>query len=201
MEAAALGIDPLNVSYGTDTEGDIYNNITDASDEIAGISPLLASIKNKNPYQVSPGFFESWKTNLPLTENSNLTPTEIPLSASKSVSSHKTNSSGRLVSMFSNKIIRYAVAACLIAILGTTVYHYATITPAVDPIKGLTAISDQDMANYLDAADIHWTPGINSETAVVDFSDIDIHELLSNISDTELEQYFPALPEQKGTVN
>ena len=72
-----------------------------------------------------------------------------------------------------------------------------------DPINGLTTVSDQDMANYLDADDIHWTPGISSssETASVEFSDNDIHELFSNVSDDELEQYVPSLPLNKGTEN
>ena len=57
---------------------------------------------------------------------------------------------------------------------------------------GLTTVSDQDMANYLDADDIHWTPGIRFlETASVEFTDNDIHELFSNVPDEELEQYVP----------
>jgi hypothetical protein len=59
------------------------------------------------------------------------------------------------------------------------------------------------MANFLDAEDIHWTPGVSSSsgTASVDFNDNDIHELFSNISDDELEQYVPALPLNKANVN
>jgi hypothetical protein len=51
--------------------------------------------------------------------------------------------------------------------------------------------------------DIHWTPGVSSSsgTASVEFNDNDIHELFSNISDDELEQYVPSLPLNKGTVN
>jgi hypothetical protein len=59
------------------------------------------------------------------------------------------------------------------------------------------------MANYLESDDIHWTPGISSssETASVEFSDSDIHELFSNVSDAELEQYAPSLLLNKGSVN
>jgi hypothetical protein len=74
--------------------------------------------------------------------------------------------------------------------------------PVGDPINALTAISDQDMANYLNDDDIHWTPGVSSstETASADFSDIEIHELLSSVPDNELQQY-SSLPEQKRSVN
>ncbi len=100
--------------------------------------------------------------------------------------------------------MKYAVAACFVALVGLSLfnltYHHNKTT---DPINGLMTVSDQDMANYLDADDIHWTPGINtsSETASVELSDNDIHELFSNVSDDELEQYIPSLPLEKGTVN
>ena len=101
-----------------------------------------------------------------------------------------------------SRILKYSVAACLIGLLGLTLFNmnHKRIT---DPVNGLTTVSDQDMANYLDNHDIHWTPGItsSSETASVDFSDNDIHELFSNVSDDELEQYIPSLPLNKGSVN
>ena len=73
----------------------------------------------------------------------------------------------------------------------------------VDPINGLTTISDQDIANYLDSDDIHWTPDNTSDlqTSTVDLSDNDIHDLLSSVPDVELEQYSLLLPEQKPSVN
>ena len=102
--------------------------------------------------------------------------------------------------------MKYAVAACLVAMLGTTLFNISTHIES-DPILGLAVVSDQDMANYLDSDDIHWTPGLSSATesttdiASVDLNDNDIRDLLSNVPDDELEQYSALLPEEKGTVN
>jgi hypothetical protein len=37
--------------------------------------------------------------------------------------------------------------------------------------------------------------------ASVDLNDNDIHDLLTNVPDDELEQYSALLPKEKGTVN
>jgi hypothetical protein len=101
------------------------------------------------------------------------------------------------------RMIRYAAAACIAGLIGITVFNLVNHPPVTDPITSLNSVSDQDMANYLDADDIHWTPGIASstKTASVEFNDNDIHELLSSVPDDELEQYFPELPGQKRTIN
>jgi hypothetical protein len=177
-------------------------------EEIAGISPLLASLQNKNTYQAPAGYLESWKVKFPESESV----TSVPFFETASTTEAPVISMGTQTDFFSSlqnnrafnfsKVLKYAVAACLVAMLGTTVFNISTHNE-LDPLLGLTTVSDQDMANYLDSDDIHWTPGItsSSETASVEFNDNDIHELLSSVPDDELEQYYPALPEEKGTVN
>jgi len=152
--------------------------------EIAEISPLLAGLKKKNTYQVPEGYFEDLKT-------------KIPASASIPVTRKVKHAP-----VFTLKFVKYAVAACIVALLGTAVFNL-TYHRNTDPIKDLTTVSDQDMANYLDSDDIHWTPGIasSSETASVDFSENDIHDLLSSVPDDELEQYSALLPDDKRNVN
>lgn len=150
--------------------------------EIEEISPLLAGLKNKNTYQVPVGYFESLKTKIPALESKPFAP--------------KT----KQAPVFTLKFIKYAVAACLIALLGTAVFNL-TYHKTTDPIKDLATVSDQDMANYLDSDDIHWTPGITASSASIDFSDNDVHDLLSTVSDDELEQYSASLPEEKRNVN
>jgi hypothetical protein len=73
----------------------------------------------------------------------------------------------------------------------------------LDPINGLTKVSDQDMANFLDIDDVHWTPDNSSDLqkSTVNLSDADIHDLLGSVPDVELEQYSLLLPEQKPSVN
>lgn len=151
-----------------------------ATEEIHSISPLLAGLQKKNPFQAPIGFFESL-------------PVKIP---------EVTKPRARIISM-PVRVIRYAAAACITALIGITAFNITFHRNILDPIVGLKMVSDQDMANFLDADDIHWTPGITTqhETASVDFSDNDIHDLLSNVPDDELEQYAPSLPVQKGNVN
>jgi hypothetical protein len=190
----ALGISP-------GTTGFTINHL-EAGVEIEEISPLLAGLKNKTPYQVPTGFFEGWNAKIP-----DLIPTTTgePIVNIEETKPHVVVMPEKRVSVFSGSVLRYAVAACVIALLGTTIYQFAirhdNINTQNDPLGGLSAVSDQDMANYLDSDDIHWTPGISSSTVAAEFNENDVHDLLSNVSDSELEQYLPSLPKGKGTVN
>jgi len=178
--------------------------------EIVEISPLLAGLQHKTTYQVPEGYFESFNTMISdsgmLHENASLTPEFAPvvqITSGKIANIYpEIKASGKNKVFNFSRVLKYSVAACMIALLGLTLFNM-NHRRATDPINGLTTISDQDMANYLDADDIHWTPGISSslETASVEFSDNDIHELFSNVSDDELEQYVPSLPLDKGSVN
>ena len=192
--------------------GESVKKITESSpaEEITEISPLLAGLKHKTTYQVPEGFFESLNTMISdsgmLYENAPSNPEFTPvvqISSGKIANrSHESESSDKTKVFNFSTVLKYSVAACLVALLGLTLFNM-NHKSAIDPINGLTNVSDQEMANYLDAGDIHWTPGVSSssETASVDFSDNDIHELFSNVSDDELEQYVPSLPVDKGTVN
>ena len=162
--------------------------------EITKISPLLSGLRQKETYQAPPEFFQNLQVRIPATE---ITPWVL-----KAVPGFKLNSGKRQRSV-PMRLFRYATAACIVALIGIAgfdITHHRNIT---DPVMGLTAVSDQEMATYLDDDDIHWTPGVTSaaETASVDFNDDDIHDLLKGVPDVELEQYSLALPEQKGTVN
>lgn len=174
----------LHVETAEFSESNAGQQIAEVSSlqEILEISPLLAGLKNKNPYQVPVGFFEELKADIPKRETK--------LVAIKS----------KPAPVFTLKTVRYAVAACLVALLGTAIFNL-TYHKTTDPIKDLTTVSDQDIANYLDSDDIHWTPGIYSSSASTDFSESDIHDLLSGVPDEELEQYSSSLPDDKRNVN
>jgi hypothetical protein len=178
--------------------------------EIVEISPLLAGLQHKTTYQVPEGYFESFNTMISdsgmLYENASLTSEFAPvvqINSGKIANIYPEIKVSEKDKVFNfSRVLKYSAAACVIVLLGLTLFNMNHLS-ATDPINGLTTISDQDMANYLDVSDIHWTPGIssNSETASVEFSDNDIHELFSNVSDDELEQYVPSLPLDKGSVN
>jgi hypothetical protein len=150
--------------------------------EIEEISPLLAGLKNKNTYQVPAGYFETLKAKITVADSK-------PISI-------KTKEAP----VFNLKFVKYAVAASIVVLLGTAVFNL-TYHKITDPIKDLGTVSDQDMANYLDSDDIHWTPGIANSSASIDFSENDVHDLLSTVTDDELEQYSATLPEEKRNVN
>ncbi len=167
--------------------------------EISEISPLLAGLQKKNPYRLPEGYFESRKPNIP--ESEKVPAKLVALASAVPALAKSTLPRSKRVGFTPLRVIRYAAAACIIALLGIAAFNITFHRNIADPIQGLATVSDQDMANYLDSDDIHWTPGINTETASVDFSDNDIHELLSSVPDDELEQYSNTLPEDKGTVN
>ena len=171
-----------------------------ASQEISEISPLLAGIQHKNPYQVPEGFFESLILKIPISETISSKLVSVP--SFKTQTDSKSFSGKRVIS-FPMRVVRYATAACIIGLIGIAAFNITYHRNILDPIVGLNTVSDQDMANFLEADDIHWTPGVTSsaETASIDFNDDDIHDLLRSVPDVELEQYSASLPEQKGTVN
>ena len=159
-------------------------------EEIAEIYPLLAGLKNKNPYRVPVGYFESLNNNVQISENDPPKLTAVPRSGkTKKIS-------------IPMRIVRYAAAACIVGMIGITTFNL-THHQIPDPINGLTTVSDQDMANFLDKDDVHWTPDNPSDlqTSTVNLSDNDIHDLLGSVPDVELEQYSLLLPEQKPSVN
>ena len=167
--------------------------------EISEISPLLAGLQKKNPYGLPKGYFELLKPNIPGSEKA---PSKlVAVATAVPALAKSTRSRPKRVGFTPLRIVRYAAAACIIALLGVAAFNITFHRNIADPIQGSATVSEQDMANYLDSDDIHWTPGINTETASVDFSDNDIHELLSSVPDDELEQYSNTLPEDKGTVN
>jgi hypothetical protein len=181
--------------------------------EIADISGLLAGLKDKNTYQAPEGYFESLNIKIPSFEYGILSgsPVEIqdmapviPIGPQKNSESPVPIRSYEKTPVVNfSRVMKYAIAACFVALVGLSLFNLTFHrNKQPDPISGLMTVSEQDMANYLDADDIHWTPGINtSETASIELNDNDIHELFSNVSDDELEQYIPPLPLEKGTVN
>ena len=168
-----------------------------ATRDISEISPLLSGLRDKITYQAPEGFFESLHAKIPAAKNAGQV---VPFF--NTASDSRSGRDKKVISL-PVRILRYAAAACIVGLIGIATFNITHHRNITDPITGLTSVSDQEMANYLDADDIHWTPGVTSpaETASVGFSDEDIHDLFKGVPDVELEEYILALPEQKGTVN
>ena len=177
------------IRFETEGYGEIKN--VSSPEEIAEISPLLAGLRNKNTYQVPSGYFQNLNTPIHTAEKSQ----------SELFTISDINTTKKRISI-PIRIVRYAAAACIVGMIGITTFNL-THRHISDPINGLITVSDQDMANYLDVDDVHWTPDnpTSLETSTVTLSDNDIHDLLGSVPDVELEQYSLLLPEQKPSVN
>jgi len=203
----ALLMERIRTETSLNREGLADLSPVSSRQEIAEISSLLAGLQHKNPYQVPEGYFDKIYGQLPMAERATGGQNErtIPIRQAEEWSEMQEMSAVQSTPVIPfSRIIKYSVAACIVILLGINLitFSYHSL-PFSDPISGLKSVSDQDMANYLDNYDVHWTPGLGngSETASVELSDNDIHELFSNVGDEELEQYMPPLSEEKGTVN
>lgn len=120
-------------------------------DEIEALSPTLASIGKHNVYQVPVGYFDSFSTKPPLTK-------------------------GILVQgNFAKQILKYAVAACIVGMLGLGIYYNINKKPVLD---------------------LATAQAIKEGNTIIQKGSFDIE--LNSLSATELENY---LTDNGGDVN
>ncbi len=136
--------------------------------EASELPSLLESISRTNPYRVPVGYFEALPTQL--------------------LEAVQEKRKAKVVS-FSAKWMRYAAAAAVAGIITTiTVLNIGRHTDAV-PVSQIASIPDQEIINYLQEQDLPITDPASKVVASADFSDNDIKDLFSDVSDSELEQY------------
>jgi hypothetical protein len=154
----------------------------DPDSELASLSPSLAGLERKTPYQVPGDYFNEFRANTP----------SFPQPKAKLIHLHSRK-----------RILKYAVAAAVTGVIVTAAFFtfHNTNGDPLNPLNSLANISNQEMANYLENHDVHWAPGTSAQTISAEFNDNDISDLLSNVSDSELEQYLPDLPVQKRISN
>src|SRR6185312_5903631 len=197
----------------------IRNSAENPGTELEAISPLLAELSRKMPYQVPEGYFNEFRAHRGQPEAGHISPIEAINSdaqTGKPEAGHiapigvinndrrKVIPAARTTPLRSIRpLLRYAAAAVIAAVIAGAAFLSLHHKPGTDPLSGLTKVSDQEMANYLENQDIHWVPGTSASTptAAVEFDDTEISELLSNVSDAELEQYLPDLQDQKRKIN
>jgi adenylate kinase len=140
--------------------------------ESENLSPLMRGLRNKNVYETPVGYFEK----LP----------EILL--------HKIRNRpepAKVIS-FRKSWLKYAVAAAvtgLILTVGIFTFNKPHSAVATDPLTGLTTVSDQEITNYLENQDLLLAETAANSTAILDFNDNDVKDLMSEVSDDELQQY------------
>jgi hypothetical protein len=177
----------------------IRREADDPDAEIQAISPLLAGLNRKVPYQVPEGYFDEFRVQKEKQEAVYIPPVEIITHDQE-----KIRPAARAIPPRSIRPhLKYAAAAVITGIIAGAAFLTLHNQNSPDPLKSLTTVSDQEMANYLENQDVHWVPGASASTptATAEFNDAEISELLGNVSDAELEQYLPDLKDQKRTIN
>jgi hypothetical protein len=176
-----------------------------AREELQTLSPLLGGLSKKSPYQVPQGYFE---TSSLLAELKNKHTYSVPEGYFENLSVNVLNKiherkPAKVVSMnTSRRLMRYAAAAVVAGVMAVAGWFYfannSTGNPdtlaanGVEQLSEDSKISDEEIAKYLEAETIPVvTAAILPENDEMGASDI--KEMLSDVSDDELQQYLTTL--------
>ena len=147
--------------------------------ELENISPLMNNLKHKETYQVPANYFENLAGNI--------------LDKIK----HQ-RQPAKVVSM-GRKIMRYAVAAVVVGIMAIGGWLYfntkTVVTPGVAGVETIsddTKVSEEEMTNFLENETVTAaiTTSFDNDT---DMDEADVKEMLSDVSEDELQQYLTTL--------
>lgn len=189
--------------------------VQDAREELAGLSPLLSRIDKKMPFQVPTGYFDTLEAVVEeerlsplMTELKDRTVYQAPDGYFESLPEIITarvqpaKAPARVISMRRTRKAwwQYSAAAVVAAFVFTIGWlrlhtpNNKLVLNTTDVSQGLTKISDQDIESYLDNQDNHVAQiqqddAIGNSTASLEFSDNDIKSFLGDLSDNELSQY------------
>lgn len=173
-----------------------------AKDELQTLSPLLGGLSKKNPYQVPDGYFG---TSQLLMELKNKPAYSVPEGyfeqfATKMLDKVRERQPAKVVSMNTGrKFMRYAAAAVVAGVMAVAGWFYFANTPGVkgnvagvEQLSEDNKISDEEISRYLE------TETLPLATAAVlpgneEMNASDIREMLSDVSDDELQQYLTTL--------
>jgi hypothetical protein len=146
--------------------------------ELESLSPMMADLRNKNPYNIPSDYFE-----------------QLPDSILSRVQT-AARPAARVISIGSRKMwVKFAAAAIFIGFISTVSFfalNKKTVVSNMDPIASLSKVSDDEMVNYLQNQELAIPDSTltNSPLATIDLSSgNDAIDLLSNITDDELQQY------------
>jgi hypothetical protein len=185
------GINKSNIysvpdDYFNNLAGNILSKIKTSSidsvqQELEEISPLLSKLPKTNVYAVPQNYFSELDP-LAGTDNNDIKP------------------SVKIISMGRNarKWINYAVAACIAAVLFGGGYFYLFnrnsgnegISPLakMDVEKEISILSDNEIADYL-KDNTNMAVYTNMGTEEEQQQNVDMQNLLQNVSDEEIQQY------------
>ncbi|MFT4023400.1 MAG: hypothetical protein QM664_06425 [Flavihumibacter sp.] len=174
-----------------------------AAAETGQLSPLLAGLSKKMPYQVPEGYFQPEAAASPLLHRlEKKMPYQVPAGyfenfadqLLKKVTGRATVPAGARVVSFKRNVFRYAVAAAMTAVVATGGWLYTSKKTtgngnqdvAAELKQALDQVSDDAIFEYSDV------PGISQNTLAandLDLNAADIHFLLEDVSDNALQDF------------
>jgi hypothetical protein len=147
--------------------------------ELQHISPLMDNLRHKNVYQVPEGYFENLAGNILDKIKNQRQPAKV-------------------VSM-GRKIMRYAVAAMvagIMAIGGWLYFSGDNVTGDVANIEKISddaKVSEEEMNKFLENGSLTATVSTVAFDTEAEMSETDVKEMLTDVSDDELQQYLTTL--------
>ena len=173
-----------------------------AEKEIESISPLLAGIPRKTPYQVPADYFARFSVGEQKAGaargsfDTELSPVMPVRSTGAAVGTGKGVSTAPVIRMTRSRgWMRIAAAAVVTAVILTGAFFYMNPAQPASVSGQLAQVSDQDMLNFMENTDMPAEVSMEaaaSQTGPQSFSDNEVSDLMSNVSDDELEHYYAA---------
>lgn len=174
---------PFEVPTGYFNE--LSGNITDGvkaidfvKEELEGVSPLLKGLRNKNVYEIPQGYFDNLAENI--------------------LDKVKERRPAKVVSM-GRRFIRYAAAAVITGALAIGGWFYFNNNVQDKQIAGVekmsddAKLSDQEMSDFLENETVPLAALSTQTTDNTDMDETDVKDMLSDISEDELQQFLTTL--------
>jgi hypothetical protein len=188
-------------------------NAASAEEEISGLSPLLAGLSRKMPFEVPANYFQENskelafvgaedEESLVLSFISKDMPYEVPLGYFANFPEQMTEKlaapKGRVVTMMRRKWMRMAVAAIVTGIIALSGFLYFNRDKSIDPLttnevvaNEIKKASTEELDEFLDKNDVAVSTNSSSVTAT---PKKEMKTLFQDVSDQELEAFLQEIP-------
>ena len=181
-----------------------------ASQEIAELSPLLATISRSMPYAVPSGYFQTTIEELPfltaedpqsaiLSLVERITPYEVPTGYFEDLPEQVLNNvapKAKVVPIIRRRWMRLAAAAMITGIMGLSGYFYFTQKGRLDADKPIAAqlknVSIRELDDFIKTADIASSSTETAQRKAA--SETEVQKMLTSVSDRELDAFLSQVP-------
>ena len=170
-----------------------------AAAEIESISPFLAGLSRKTPYQVPENYFAQFRVSEEkaaaiVADFGSSLPLETGIVDSETGAGRAAAGQAPVIKMKHHRSwMRMALAAMITAVVLTGAFFYFRPAAIATVSNELAKVSDEDMENFVATQDMPPNAADSSiilaDANTASFNDSDITDLMSNVSDTELSDY------------